>query len=100
MLDPEQIIPGARSTVTFEPTKLERELLAYGEPEAAAQLPNLSARQVSAVGVLAARHLSGPENLIIDKAICLGVVEFLEGKARPLRRNRRFYARLKDARKV
>ena len=100
MLDPEQIIPGARSTVTFVPTKLARELLAYGEPEAAEQLPHLSARQVSAIGVLAARQLSGPENLVIDKAICLGVVEFLEGKARPLRRNRRFYARHRNARKA
>ena len=91
MLDPEKIIAGARSRVHFNPRDLVRELRAYGEADAADKLLLLDQQAIAAVGVLASRHYSGPENPILDKAICMGVVEFLEGQARPLKRKRRVY---------
>ena len=91
VLDPNKILAGARSTVTFRPEALVRELNAYGEIEAAEKLVRLGPLAIAAIGVLASRHLSSPANLMIDTAICLGVVEFLEEQARPLRRKRRVY---------
>ena len=97
MLDPERILEGARCFVTFDPRDLVRELVAYGEPEAAELLPHLNEQAIAAIGVLASRHSSGPENPILDKAICLGIVEFLEGQPRPLRRKRRLYPKRANA---
>jgi len=91
MLDPTAVIAGARSKVHFSPGDLVRELEAYGELEAAELLLQLDEQSIAAIGVLASRHYSGPDNPILDKAICLGVVEFLEEKARPLKRKRRLY---------
>ena len=91
MLDPAKIISGARSTVHFDPRDLVRELVAYGETDAAEKLLILDQHAIAAIGVLASRHYSAPDNPILDKAICLGVVEFLEGQARPLKRKRRLY---------
>lgn len=91
MLDPAKVIASARSKVHFKPGDLVRELEAYGEQEAAEKLQELDEQAIAAIGVLASRHYSGPDNPILDKAICLGVVEFLEEKARPLRRKRRAY---------
>jgi hypothetical protein len=93
MLDPEAVLAGARSTVNFIPDDLVRELLAYGEADAANSLLQLNERDIAAIGVLASR----PDRPILDKAICLGIVEFLENQARPLRRNRRRYPKSADA---
>ncbi|MFC7420571.1 hypothetical protein ACFQNF_11880 [Iodobacter arcticus] len=91
MLDAQQILLNARCTVSFSPRDLVRELLAYGEIDAAEKLMQLDPQAVAAIGVLASNHYSAPENLILDKAICLAVVEFLEGRVRPLKRKRRLY---------
>jgi hypothetical protein len=91
MLDPDKIVSGARSRVYFNPNDLVRELVAYGEIDAAGKIPFLDEHAIAAIGVLASRHYSGPDNPILDKAICLGIVEFIEEKARPLKRRRRLY---------
>ena len=97
MLDPAKIISGARSTVHFDPRDLVRELLAYGETGAAETLLILDQQAIAAIGVLASRHYSAPDNPILDKAICLGIVEFLEEQARPLKRKRRLYPKVDGA---
>jgi hypothetical protein len=97
MLDPAKILAGARSTITFNPRGLVRELLAYGETDAADKLLQLDQQAIAAIGVLAARHYSAPDRPILDKAICLGIVEFLEEQARPLRRKRRLYPKAGSA---
>jgi hypothetical protein len=97
MQDPDSILAGARTTVRFDPKDMVRELLAYGEAEAAKQIMQVSPKAIMAIGVLASRHYSAPDNPMLDTAICRAVVEFLEGKARPLRRKRRFYAKSSKA---
>ena len=77
-----------QSKVTFDPKTLVRELIAYGEPEAAATLPTLSSDAIEAIGVRAYSLWVG---MMLDKAICLAVVEYIEGAPRPLRRKRRQY---------
>ncbi len=96
MLDAASILIGARSRVRFDATSLVRELMAYGESGAAEKLMQLDQQAIAAIGVLAAGHYAAPDNPILDKAICLGIVEFLEGKARPLKRKRRLYARASE----
>lgn len=91
MLDPTKILAGARSTVNFNPPDLVRELVAYGEAAAADELLQLDQQAIAAIGVLAMRNYSAPDRPILDKAICLGIVEFLEEQARPLKRKRRLY---------
>ena len=97
MLDPEKVLAGARSTINFNPRDLVRELVAYGEGSAADKLLQLDQQAVAAIGVLASRHYSAPDSPILDKAICLGIVEFLEEQARPLKRKRRLYSKSGDA---
>jgi hypothetical protein len=97
MLDAAKLLIGARSTVHFNPSSLVRELIAYGETEAAERLMQLDHQGIAAIGVLASKHYSAPDNPILDKAICLGVVEFLEEQARPLKRKRRLYPRASEA---
>jgi len=97
MLDAKAILADARSKVNFDPADLVRELEAYGEAEAARRLPQLNAEAIEAIGVLAAAHYGDPARPILDKAICLGVVEFLEGSVRPLKRSRRVYAKRENA---
>ena len=97
MLDPAKILAGARSTVNFNPTDLVRELIAYGEINAADKLLQLDQHAIAAIGVLAMRHYSAPDRPILDKAICLGIVEFLEEQARPLTRKRRLYPKASSA---
>ena len=97
MLDPERILAGARSTVNFNPRDLVRELVAYGETNAADKLLQLDQQAIAAIGVLASRHYSAPDRPILDKAICLGIVEFLEEQTRPLKRKRRLYPRAGSA---
>jgi hypothetical protein len=77
-----------------------RELMAYGELEAAATLSQLDAEAIAAIGVLASRHYSAPDNPMLDTAICRAVVEFIEGTARPLRRKRRVYPKPRKSGKV
>ena len=97
MLDPDKILSGARSTVTFNPRDLVRELVAYGEMDAADRLLQLDQQAIAAIGVLASRHYSAPDRPILDKAICLGIVEFMEEQARPLTRKRRLYPKAAGA---
>jgi hypothetical protein len=75
--------------VSFNPKDLAVELVAYGEPDAARMLLDMSPDTHTQISVLAGRLLSG--NLTIDKAICLAAVEVFEGRSRPLRRKRRVY---------
>jgi hypothetical protein len=93
MLDADEILAGARTTVTFDPRDMVRELIAFGEANAAERIVQLPAGAIAAIGVLASRHLSSADRPFLDKAICLGVVEFIEGKSRPLSRKRRLYPR-------
>ena len=90
MMNPKEILDGARTFVTFDPRDMVRELRAYGEDEAAERIRFLDAESIRAIGVLASRQKI-LDNPMLDTKICLGVVEFLEGKPRPLRRKRRFY---------
>lgn len=96
MLDPSQILAGARSTVNFDPRDFIRELEAFGESEAAEKFLHLDGTSIAAIGVLASRHYSAADRPFLDKAICRGIVEFLEGRARPLRRARRKYPEASD----
>ena len=91
MLDPEKVLEGSRSSVDFDRDSLLPELLAFGEVENALVYSQLDDRAIAAIGVLAMNHYAGPENPFLDKAICLAIVEFIEGRARPLRRKRRIY---------
>lgn len=91
MLDAQQILINSRCTVSFHPCDLARELLAYGEIDAAEKIMQLDTQAIAAIGVLASNHYSAPESATLDKAICLAVVEFLEDTARPLKRKRRIY---------
>jgi hypothetical protein len=91
MLDAQSVLAGARSSVIFKPEDLVRELVAYGEVEAADVLIRLDQQAIDAIGVLASRHYSADSRPILDKSICLGIVEFIEGRARPLKRKRRMY---------
>jgi len=91
MLDPEKILEGARGSVSFDRDSLLPELLAFGEVENALVYSKLDERAVAAIGVLAMNHFAGPGNVFLDKAICLAIVEFIEGQQRPLRRKRRIY---------
>jgi hypothetical protein len=96
MLDPAQVLAGARSTVNFDPRDLVRELVAFGETDAAEKLLQLDSQSIAAIGVLASRHFSAEDRPFLDKAICRGIVEFLEESARPLKRARRKYPRKGD----
>lgn len=80
--------------VVFDPQSLVPELIAYGEPEAALRLVQLSSKDLLEIGRLAyTKFRVGPNepDMMVDKAICLAVVEFIEGRSRELKRKRRFY---------
>jgi hypothetical protein len=77
--------------VSFDPADLAPELVAYGEPEAAEFLLTVSPDTHAQISVIAGHLLS--DKITIDKAICLAAIEVLEGRARPLRRKRRVYAK-------
>jgi hypothetical protein len=79
-----------QSLVRFEPKSLVRELIAYGEPEAAEKLMTLEPAAIEAIGIRAHQLWS---EIMLDKAICLAIVEYVEGAPRPLRRKRRTYAK-------
>lgn len=65
-----------------------RELVAYGEPEAAVTLMQLDSEAVAAIGVTLC---SARQPHARRRHICGAVVELIEGGARPLRRKRRVY---------
>jgi hypothetical protein len=84
----------AESAVVFEPHKLVRELNAYGEPEAANKITQLETKELLAIGRRAHAiwsTFSGEHGPMLDKAICLAIVEYIEGSPRELRRKRRQY---------
>lgn len=86
--------PRPRSTVSFKAIDMVRELLAYGEPEAAEKIQELSDEQIQEIGFLAYKNYStfwSGQGPMLDTAICRAIVEYLEGEARPLRRKRRAY---------
>lgn len=85
--------PGAPSTVAFDPVDMVKELRAYGEVDAADQIVKLNPEAIRTIGALAHKHYSASTSPMLDTAICLGIVEFLEGKTRPLKRKRRVYAK-------
>lgn len=68
---------------------LARNLLAYGEEVASAQVPAMSTEDYQRVCEIGFRHALTGMNLI--KAACLAAVEVLEGKPRELNRNRRIW---------
>jgi len=81
-----------KPTVVFSPADMVKELVAYGEPEAAERLMQLSPDEIEQIGELAHKHystFSGESGPMLDTAICLGIIEHLEGKPRALRRKRR-----------
>ena len=87
------------SAIVFDPKAMAKELIAYGETEAAERLVQLDADEIREAGKLAYKHyseFSGARGPMLDTAICLGVVEFLEGKPRALRRKRRVYPKGKS----
>jgi hypothetical protein len=85
---------GGGNSVVFDPQKLAKELIAYGESEAATKLLRLGLEELQAIGRRASQtflNFSGEHGPILDKAICLAVVEHVEGKPRDLKRKRRIY---------
>jgi hypothetical protein len=88
----------AGNTVAFNPEKIVPELIAYGEPEAAAKLVQLSAQELQVIGRRAHElwsDFTGERGPMLDKAICLAVVERVEGQPRDLKRKRRQYPKNK-----
>jgi len=76
--------------VTFKVKDIVPQLIAYGEEEAAEKLVTFSKDDLLKVGELAFNHYLVPKT-ILNKAICLGVIEHLEGCARELKRKRRVF---------
>jgi hypothetical protein len=83
----------AESVVKFRKQDIVPQLIAYGEDEAAEKLKSLDEKAVHRIGVLAFKHYLVPKT-ILNKAICLGVIEYLEGKSRELKRKRRIYSKV------
>jgi hypothetical protein len=91
-------IEAGASTVVFDPKRLVQELIAFGESEAASKLLLLEANELQAIGRRANaiwNDFTGERGPTLDKAICLAVVEHVEGKPRELRRKRRQYPKNK-----
>ena len=87
---------GGGGTVVFDPKNLVKELIAYGEPEAATKLMLLDTQALQAIGRRADAiwsDFSGERGPTLDKALCLAIVEHIEGKRRELKRKRRVYPR-------
>ena len=81
----------AESSVNFCAQDIVPQLIAYGEQEAADKLSNLDEAAIYKIGVLAFKHYLAPKT-ILYKAICLGVIEYLEGAPRELKRKRRVFS--------
>lgn len=80
----------AESKVSFRVNDVVPQLIAYGEQEAAEKLETLDENALHEIGVLAFEHYLVPKT-ILNKAICLGVIEYIEGARRELRRKRRVF---------
>lgn len=78
------------SKVTFRVQDIVPQLVAYGEQEASEKLETFSDDALHEIGVLAFRYYLVPKT-ILNKAICLGVVEYIEGSPRELKRKRRVF---------
>jgi hypothetical protein len=78
------------SKVTFRPVDIAPQLIAYGEPDAAEKLMQLDDSSLHKIGVLAFNNYLVPKT-ILNKAICLAVIEYLEGTKRELRRKKRVF---------
>ncbi|KJU77946.1 hypothetical protein OF113_18230 [Ectopseudomonas chengduensis] len=78
------------SKVNFRPVDIAPQLIAYGEPEAAEKLVQLDDCSLDKIGVLAFDNYLVPKT-ILYKAICLAVVEYLEGSKRELSRKKRVF---------
>jgi hypothetical protein len=82
------------SSVIFEPQNIAKELVAYGEPEAADRLLSLTSESLQVIGRKAHEiwnEIEGEHGPMLVTAICLAVVEHVEGNRRALRRKRRRY---------
>jgi hypothetical protein len=91
-----QILALHESAIAFNPKTMVCELLAYGEQEAADALLGLNENELLKISVRAYEIYSKPSQergVILDNAICLAIVEYIEGKSRPLRRKRRLYSK-------
>jgi len=91
---PESALDAPISSILFEPQSIVKELIAYGEPEAANRLLLLTSESLQVIGRRAHEiscEFEGGHGPMIVTAICLAVVEHVEGKRRPLRRKRRRY---------
>ena len=89
---PECALLSPTSSILFEPRSIAEELIAYGEPEAADRLLSLTSESLQVIGGRAQEiscEFEGEHGPMIVTAICLAVVEHVEGKRRPLRRKRR-----------
>lgn len=62
-------------------------LLAYGEFEVAEKADKLADEQVLQIGKIAMNYVA--TNNLVDKTLALAAVEYVEGKKRDLKRNRR-----------
>jgi hypothetical protein len=87
------------SAVVFEPESIVRELITYGEPEAAEKLTSLDPASLQAIGRRAyeiSNDFVGGRGPMIVTAICEAVVEQIEGKRRPLKHKKRRYPKDED----
>lgn len=78
------------SKVTFRPIDIAPQLVAYGESEAAEKLMQLDESSLHKIGVIAFDNYLVPKT-ILYKAVCLAVIEHLEGTKRELRRKKRVF---------
>ena len=84
-----------QSAVIFDPKDMVRELVAYGEPEAAEALPKLDLKALAKIAIRAhsldSKSVGFVGPVMVDTMICLAIVEHVEGRLRPLKRKRRVY---------
>ena len=93
---PECALLSPVSSIIFNPQTIAKELRAYGEPEAADKLLSLPSASLQAIGRRAHEisiEFEGGRGPMIVTAICLAVVEHVEGTRRPLRRKRRRFSK-------
>ncbi len=86
----------AMSHVSFRVQGIVPQLRAYGEEWAVEKLLAVNEDDLFKIGELAFVHYLVPKT-ILDKAICLGVVEYFEGSSRPLRRKRRVFQKTENS---
>lgn len=82
--------------IRFDPATMVQQLIAYGEPSAAKHCATLTPAAVEHIGIRAYelwnRVAAGRKRGIsLDHAICLAIVEHLEGHPRELKRTRRIH---------